>query len=889
VVRIWDVNTGRLLRSIRGQIGDGFEGKIYALALSPDDRFLAVGGWLAGDSTDSRAIRLHDFSTGEVIGLFKGHKNVVEGLAFSPDGRQLASASADQTVQLWDVAQRRSLKMFTDHKNEVHAVAFSPDGLRLASAGLDFNVCLWDVPGRRRIICRADHQNQVASVVFSPDGRYLISSGVDGTVRLWDGRTGAPLGILAMADAEANLTFTPDGSRLLITTRSSKRYLCQLLSMPGGDVVREFTAHDDLIYATAISPDGRLAATAGGSRNQIHIWELATSREAREISGVGQPFRSVAFAKDGNSIAFGTSSYDTQKANEYGPLEQIIRLSGNGGGELSFSGVPRDADYRRSLDHYQSDSLTTLRAGLNQDPVTLQVIRDGRVRHGFTRDKTSGYRHTCYTFTPDGRYIISGGIGGVLSIYSVDDWKERRLIGHTGEVFSVAVSPDGRTLVSGSADQTMRLWDIPTGNNLLTVFAGSDSEWVAWTPEGYYTSSVGGDRYVGWHVNRGADQAAKYFSVAQFRKEFYKPEAVYERLRARDSRRAILSAAGIRRMLPPSIRFAGVGEGPIVSRQRNYHVRLEVISESLPITDVSLFVNGSRVTLGPTRGDPLRRDVEIDVPLRSGTNVLAGAASNGSADAVASPITVTLPEGLPDTKPSLYVLAVGISEYQDKSWNLNFAALDAEAVAAVLKKQQSGRLFGAVSVTVLTNQRATRAAIQNALGDTVARASPGDTVVAFFAGHGYLDSAGDYYLATPQHVKDDNAFDLEWRKILQTMTRGKGAAVLLVDTCHAAGISSNVNFTQLMRGWSTDGSGLYTFAASTERETAEERTEWKHGAFTAALLQSLGAGYDDQYIFSDALGVHIRQAVTKLGAHQHPTHFVLPLGLPAEPLFAPMP
>jgi WD40 repeat protein len=885
VVRVWDTKTGHLLRSIRGQIGDGFEGKIYAMALSTDDRFLALGGWMAGDPVESRSIRLHDFATGEVIGLLRGHKDVVEGLAFSPDGRQLASASADYTVQLWDVAQRRSTKTFADHKGRVHAVAFSPDGTRVASAGLDSNVCLWDVPGHRKIVCHAEHQKPVASVVFSPDGRFLASSGLDDTVRLWDGRTGNPLRVLAKAESQANLTFAPDSNRLLITNRSARRYLCQVISVSNGGVVAEFAGHDDIIHATAISPDGRLAATAGGSQNQIYVWELGSGREVRKITGVGQPVRSVGFGIDGNSIAFGTSSYDTPKANEYGPLEQIVRLNMKGKAEISLDGTPREANYRRSLDHYQSDSLVTPRKSPDQDPVTLQVVRDGHVRHEFPRDKTSGYRHTCYTFTPDGRYIVSGGIGGVLSVYSMDNWKERRLIGHTGEVWSVAVSSDGRTLMSGSDDQTIRLWDIATGNNLLTIFAGSDLEWVAWTPEGYYTSSVSGDRYVGWHLNRGIDRAASYFSVAQFRKEFYKPEVVYERLRTHEARQALVSAPDVRRIVPPSIRFIGTGDGPIVATQATYHVKLEVVSDTLPITKISLFVNGAPLEIGQTRGDPMKREVETDALLSSGANTITAIASNASADSRASSQTVDLPRNIPSSQGELYALVVGVSEYQDKSWRLSFPAQDAEAVAKALKAQE-GKRFSHVHVSPLTNQKATRQAIEDGLRQTVKMASSIDTVLVFLAGHGYIDSKR-YYFATAQHVEGHPDNDVEWTRFLDILTDSKSKAVLLVDTCYAAAISDRINFTQLMQNeFFTKGTGLFTFAASKETETAEEKDEWGHGAFTKGLLESLAAKYDDKEIYSDDLAVRIRRAVAKLTKMQHPVHFALPLGMDPVALFS---
>src|SRR5262249_6839751 len=133
VVRVWSVETGEPVRTLRGQIQPGSEGKIFAAALSPDDRYLAVGGFLTPQGT----IRLLDFQTGEVVAVLPGHGNSVHALAFSPDGRRLASGGADRTVRLWDVASRQPLHVLSGHQGSVSTLAFSPDGRRLVSGSFD--------------------------------------------------------------------------------------------------------------------------------------------------------------------------------------------------------------------------------------------------------------------------------------------------------------------------------------------------------------------------------------------------------------------------------------------------------------------------------------------------------------------------------------------------------------------------------------------------------------------------------------------------------------------------------------------------------------------------------------------------------------------------------
>ena len=898
-IRVWDVRTGGISRVIRGQIGVGPEGKIYAAALSPDNEWLAVGGAIG--FPNKRWIRLYHFPTGRLAGLLKGHGNLVSSIAFSPDSRFLASGSADKTVRVWDVSGKRAVHTLKGHKNYIYALAWFPDGRRLISGSDDHTLMIWDGETGRRIKTLTGHGDDVVSVAVSPDGRHIVSGSWDKTLRLWDGRSGAFVKVLGKQNRTVgSLSFSPDGTEILTGHgKVSGVRANNLFTVPQGKKRLSFTRHNNIVLATAISPDGRLAATGGGDDNLIYLWDVNTGAVKQTLSGKGKSVWSVGFSRDGRSVAWGNRWTQHNPLN-YGPLQRRMRISS--GRVEDLGAVDDPAAFVRARETGGGYTLRTKKGGDYGYQAILEVVKDGRVVAEIERDSTSGYDHRSYTLTPDNRTVVSGGMNGVLTLYNTRTGKKiRDLIGHTGDVWAVAASPDGRFLVSGSADQTVRVWNLSTGENLLTLFYASDEEWVAWTRSGYYTASPKGDRYVGWQINKGPNRNPDYFAANQFARILYRPEIVEATVKygaektalARLGAKGSYAAADVGAIAPPELTILRPEDG-FRARGKEIDLEVKIGGRTKDVKEIAVLVNGRQVlTPGLKRISGLGSGTikRFTVPLSAEKNRIKVVVTNKQ-NAMAEALVSVFMAGEKTKGPegSLYLLAVGVNHLEHIPGNdLDFPAKDAQDMARLMK-QLRGRLFRNVHTHVFSDhgpKKPYSADIEDALYD-IRKAQPEDTVMVFLSGHGVTTKENDFlFITRDAKRRGDNTYRmgsvLKWGSIQNVMGRIRARRIILLDTCHSGG----VDMTDLIKKGSD--SNMVVFASSHGSQTSQERKDLKNGYFTYAILKGLGKGLPADYerdgqVEITELSLYVRKEVGRLTSRQTPT-LALPMGQDGFPFY----
>jgi WD40 repeat protein len=289
----WDIATGRELHAFSAQesIVDDEGG-----AFSPDRRTLAT---IRNDVgyTQHTLILLWDVSTGKQLRTLEGHIDNINDVGFSADGRTLVSGSKDQTVRLWDVATGKQLKMTQDANGVASAVAVSADGHTLATAGDNSpsgesdvgdtvnTIELWDSTTGEITQTLSRQKYWTSSLAFSPDGHTLASACWDDTVTLWDVATGKVLrSISGFADIPSGLAFSPDGRTLAVSNGDNT---IQLRDVATGQLLQTLAGHTDQVLSIAFSPDGK-TLVSGSFDNTIKLWDAASGKLLKSF-GVPNP------------------------------------------------------------------------------------------------------------------------------------------------------------------------------------------------------------------------------------------------------------------------------------------------------------------------------------------------------------------------------------------------------------------------------------------------------------------------------------------------------------------------------------------------------------------------------------------------------------------------
>jgi hypothetical protein len=847
--RLWDLKTKSLLQTYRPASTKGRrEGELYAAAISPDANTIVFGGRTGPLWSTDRSYGFYAYSrhSSQAARWFWGLKGSVQHLAFSPDGQYLAVSTTN--------------------------------GARVYSVS---NWAYWDFPNGLWVDVASKARNRV--VVAAADSVDLYQ--YDQTQDKWTSVAGVDR-------THAQVTFSPDGKRLLVksTAKTGESildvYLGDQLDQPVSletgkyQVDRAvFSKQGSAVFGSLVG--GRIALWASdGSDDEPEIWNLVEGAESHET-----PIHDLAALSDGRLL------YTSGRSGEWGvvrankeeyvvdrALPNIIDPSVNGAMGLAFDGsevlygdddgkVLFSVRKRAASDQGVLDK-STGPAPISKGSQAGSLILPGpgnrfpMINGVQLRTLKQNPPVTCYAVLPDAIYLATEQ---TLYAYHVDGtpaWPEPISITYLPAL--IRRSGDGRYLVVAGRDGAFHWLSAATGKLVFTVFVSPDWRWVMWTPAGYYDASAGGEDLIGWQVNRdGKGPLADYYGGSRFRSRYYRPDLFPAILKTGDEVAALRSlatptssptAAGpqtrsIDAVLPPVVTILSPDRDVSVS-STTVTVRYAVSSQNEPVTNVAVKIDGRPIPVARAL-TPADSTVQVEIPQHDCEISLIAENKFGAGDPAKVRVHWT-GSTAQVAKPTLFVVSVGVSKYNNPALRLGLPAKDAGDLAAAFQAQQ-GVFYGNVRSQVLVDGQATRASVLHALhcvvqdtdGCALGQVHQGDFVVIFLAGHGAADDAKSYYfLAADADPTDLLSTAVPFSTITEMVSKIQAHTVLFVDTCHSgtlnqANLAAIADINAIANGLSDESVGAVVFTASTGSQYALEDPKWGNGAFTKALVEGL--------------------------------------------------
>jgi WD40 repeat protein len=423
---VWDAETGRTIESLTG-----YSTVVNGCAYSPDGRRIVLG-------CADNMLRVCDAQTGELLSRLSGHSKLVSACVYSDDGKWILSASFDRTLRLWSTETGKT-KTLAGHSGWVHACAYSPDGTRIVSASRDETLKIWDSATGKQIATLAGHTGEVYACAYSPDGRQIVSASADGTIKVWNAQPSEYAAALPLhSGGITSCAFSPDGSRIVSASEDKTLVVWEAES---GDATAILAGHSSRVDACAYAPDGMRIVSTSRDRT-LRVWNAENGRELGSFRWTGLLSETLA------------------KFEAMFPDREVVVCN-----------MAVSPDGRRIVTGSSEHKLKLLDAETGSEVATL-----------------AGHSDSIYScaFSPDGRQIVSAAQDRTARV-----WDAKRaepvatLSGHTGDVYACAYSPDGRRIVSAARDGTRITWDSNTGKPLFKLDGQSDLLGAAsYSPDG---------------------------------------------------------------------------------------------------------------------------------------------------------------------------------------------------------------------------------------------------------------------------------------------------------------------------------------------------------------------------------------------------------------------
>lgn len=988
-VKVWDVKKGFLKKEFLGQIGPGSEGMIYSVALSPDNKYLATGGWFGKDdeSEDLGDIRIYDYQTGAMKKLLKFHANVIRSMAFSQDSKYLIAGDADGNIVLWNYLTDQIVLSYDHLAYDVSSIQSFGD--YFISCHTDGMVYMWNFmktkPIKKFPFFSKTGEAVTPEVAISEDGSRIVIFGQQlGAIVVLDGKLGFEEYFVTGDNEVVEIALSPSGNRIAAAIKDPGKNKVVVYEKTGEQwlSVGSYKSHDDIILTVQFLDENTLVST-GGTRIELAVWELNPGEKTKEkfvLRGTGNAFYSAAL--DSNQLAF---SHVPDKAYGNAPYREVFDIfSRQLESDFSdFSKFNFPVQEKNGYKLYEKE----FKRKTEWDPNEILYLTENNILlDSVLRYPWQGNRHDSYCFVKE-KYFVSGGSYGTLEAFDFSGNLKSRFVGHDGDIRSITISANEKFLVSSGTDMTIRLWpmneiglgkngNLPTfmeyskqlGNdgkflpllrelNLLekantnspdawneiihalekkgqyldkfryklqdetvntiypaaSIFIGENREWVIWNMDGYFTSSRKGANYVGYHINQGKNKAAKFYPFDQFDLKYNRPDIILKDLELADAETIELYEKAYNKRL----KRMGLNESDLQNEIHAPELVIKKTTQNGAMATIHIVASDSKFDLDrinifindvPVAGrkgmdistEPVKKyENNIELELMGGENKIQLSVLNSKGvESMRETVYLTNTE---KEQGDLYIISVGVSQYKDKKYNLQYASKDAEDM---LQAFAINSVYETVHQKLLVNEQVTKENLLE-IKEFLKSSKRNDVVMIFIAGHGVLDKNMDYYYCTYdvdfQNPEQRGISYDELESILENIMALR--KLLIMDTCHSGeldkddletvsktetentdvvfrttestttvrerqGLQKTNEAVKEMFNDLNRGTGATVISSAGGVEYAMESAEWKNGLFTFCLLNGLKTKLADLNadgkIFISELQQYIRLAVLKI-------------------------
>ena len=909
-VRVWDFGTGKLLNTLRPPIGDGHEGKIFALAMSPDGQTVACAGWTGLTWNGSFSVYLFNRINGQLTNQLTGLPASVSNLVYSLDGRLLLVGLHSRGIRIYRTSDLSLVVEDRGYAGGIGAGSYGgtfDQAGRLVTSSFDGFLRLYD--SDFQLLARKDAPGgkKPFKVSFSPNGEKVAVGFADSPeVNVLSGLDLSYLyspEVSNVKEGELNsVVWSADGEFLYAggtyRVKGGLHPIRQWAQQGRGKAVDYFAANNTILDLAPLRTGGLVFSSADavfgafdnqGHRFLYHDGDLPDYRDNR---------RGFRVSQDGTIIQFGYRQWGKETAR-FSIAARALEPDPRADHAIFLSPPPLTAK-DLIVEGWKNEAVSTASSPptLNGRPLALDSQEVAR----------------SFAISPDHQSVL---FGTSWNLRLVD--RRAREIWRTevpADAWAVNIAGDGKIAVVALGDGTIRWYRLRDGQETLAFFPHADQRrWILWTPSGYYDSAPGSDTLIGWHKNYTANRAADFFPLARFRSMSYRPNIVAKMVELWDEKEAVrlakevevvlqvdqddkseqkLDLAGladaqfqmdkniqqkwkeigypaageelhlqennfptIYGQIPPVVIIHSPRDGdPVSTRILTVHYSV-VTPPQAPVTKVTALVDGQpapkargiRVQGTTPSSQPI---YQLKVPIPNRDCEISLLASHQWS--TSQPMTVRVRWMKPIQEelyqPKLYVLAVGVSQYKDPSSNLPYAAQDAQAFAETLKKEAGG-LYRDTAVKVLTNTQATRSDILDGLDWLNQETTSRDVAVLFLSGQAAPGRGGaSYFMPANADLDRLRRTALGFSDIKNTVVSMAGKTLLFIDTCHSNAPlgpgGCSAGINAMVKGLSNAQNDAVIFAASIEPRQPSEETSLAHSPFTLALLEGFRGEADYQ-------------------------------------------